>query len=577
MKCRTPASTALKPTGRLRSRSLRRGGAERLLSGLALLPLVFSSAAAARECSGDDAQELWVTCSVHVDNEDLLVGFDPPGFLDGPPTDAELRQKLERAVLFVHGYGVAHTSPPRVLYEDGSEGFFADFQKAGINIVVIGPGNAANDSVEDDAAAVRRALALLNGYRGESALPWVVFGHSMGGLLARIALADMEAAGEPHHVGLSITYDTPHRGVHVPAGMQSLKLKLDEWAAMTEADFIAIDPGWEGVFNLASMVGMTTSLDPDSIQGFPDPTSLQAQQMTIQGIALPEAYPAFMQLLDETGFPAVPSIAVTNGNLRGVPNEQEVGPGGELFYFTGAKGNSFASVRGTFEVFTDNPGEICFKSHVYYDGLAQNHDGGRKDARAPDEMQLFDSFSGGTLDYAGEMLAVAERSRQDFHEPSFRAASSSAIPFVTTSSALGLPPTTPEQDIAALVAAGETPFDLVLASGDLPALPDNIDHNTIVLSDALLEEIHRRLPCAEGVYGDACIPEEEPDAGPEEPVECWPWPGPDAGCGDSDPTYSDEYVPLCSCERTEVSSSWPGGSSGFLAFGMWVLVRRRRR
>lgn len=546
------------------------------------MPLTYASAAAAAECSEADVARLYFGCTVHVDNEDLRIQVHPAGryTFDSPPDEEQVKEALERAVLFLHGYGVVDPLLPWVLYEDGSDGSFADLHRAGISVVAVAPGNAPDDRVEDDAAAVRRALTFLNGLRSEDALPWVLFGHSMGGLLARIALAEMEADGEPHEVALYVTYDTPHRGVHVPAGMQNLKIKLDEWAAMTKDDFIAIDPGWEGVFNLASIVGMTTSLDPDSIRGFPDPTSTQAQQMTIQGLALPEAYPAFMQFLDDTGFPAVPSIAVTNGNLRGIPNEQEVPPGGELFYFTGAKGNSFASVRGTFEVFTDDPGATCFKSHVYYDGFAQDHDGGRKDARTPESFERMDSFSGGTLDYAREMRDVAERSRSDFHEPSHRAAENSAIPFVTTSSALGLPPMTPEEDIAALVAAGESPFDVVLASGDLPALPDNIDHNTLVLSDALLEEIHVRLPCGDGLYGDACVREDEgdagvDDAGTEGPVECWPWPGPDAGCGDHDPTYGTDPGPMCSCGSREVAASWPGGSSLLLGLGVWVFRRRR--
>src|SRR5690606_1154381 len=150
---------------------------------------------------------------------------------------------------------------------------------------------------------------------------------------------------------------------------------------------------------------------PNAVGGFPDPTSTQAQQMTIRGIALPEAHQAFMQLLDETGFPEVRSIAVTNGNTEGVGNTQEIEPGGELFYFTGAKGNSAASVRGTFEVFTDAPDSPNFKSHVYYDAFLPGSDieGGRKDASTPSDIVLRDSVSGGTLDYAGQMYAAAQR------------------------------------------------------------------------------------------------------------------------------------------------------------------------
>lgn len=194
-------------------------------------------------------------------------------------------------------------------------------------------------------------------------------------------------------------------------------------------------------------------------------------------------------------------IAVSNGNTRGVANTQAVSPGGELFYFTGAKGNSAASVRGTFEVFTDAPGATCFKSHVYYDGLLQNHDGGRKDATSTANLVVMDHLSGGTLDYAAEMLAAATATARDFHEPSFRGAPDSAIPFVPTSSALGLPVSTADGDLAGIVAANGTPFDEVLAIGDLPAFQANLDHNTLVFPHALLAQLREVVRCRLTVPG----------------------------------------------------------------------------
>lgn len=533
--------------------------------------LTFAGTAAAEECTGTNPLELVGGCDVRVANEDFRVQLHAParaalGSAEG------IEEALNRAVIFLHGYGVRAPALPGVFYEDGRGGRFEDLHAAGISIVAMAPGNAPTDRVEDDAEAVESALSMLNGYRGPSALPWVVFGHSMGALMARIALSRMEAEGVPHHVALYVSYDSPHSGVHVPQGMQQLKLKLDEWAAMTEEDFIAIDSGWEGVFRLGSIDGMKETLGPESVNGFPDPTSTQAQQMTIQGVALPEAYPAFMALLDETGFPAVRSIAVSNGNTRAIPNTQEVSPGEELFFFTGAKGNSAASVRGTFEVFTDSPGELCFKSHVYYDGFLRNHDGGTKNARTPEEIVLMDSLSGGTLDYAGQMSAAASRARRDFHNPSWRGAENSAIPFVTTGSALALPLGTADADIADLVATGGTPFDEVFAIGDLEAFPANIDHNTLVLPDALLEEIHTLLPCREGIDRIGCVDEEDEEEDDE--------PGPD-GCGEFEQTTFDgQCEPLWPSDENDLLCACSGGALS-PAPGLWLLLlglaARRRR
>ncbi len=493
-----------------------------ITAGLAgCLVLAAVGPASAQECTGADATELANGCSVLVDNEDFLVRLYARTRTD-LSTAPHVLNALRRTVVFVHGYGVDDTWPPPAFFEDGTEGVFDAWLAQGINVLAMAPGSSGADRVEDDAAALRRALELVDAYRGEAMFPLVVVGHSMGGLISRIALAGMEADGVEHGVALYVSYDAPHSGVNVPQGMQNLKVKLDEWAAMTEADFIAIDPGWEGVFDLASFLGIATSLDPDTIQGVPNPISIQAQEMTIQSVMGPAEHTAFMALLDDVGFPAVRSIAISNGNTQGIPNTQTVSPGGSLFYFTGAKGNSAASIRGSFEVFTDSPGARCFESHVYYDGLLQNHDGGWKNADTPEDIVLMDSLSGGTLDYAGAMLAAAEARRSDFHEPSYRGAEDSPIPFVPTWSALALPVSTADADIAGIVAAGGTPFDDVIAIGDLPAYLGNIDHNTIVLPSAVLDEVDALMTCALALPGresdvdddgvdDACDDDDDDD------------------------------------------------------------------
>ena len=47
----------------------------------------------------------------------------------------------------------------------------------------------------------------------------VVFGHSMGGLIARYALVMMEKRGQMHQVGAYVSHDAPHLGANVPLGV----------------------------------------------------------------------------------------------------------------------------------------------------------------------------------------------------------------------------------------------------------------------------------------------------------------------------------------------------------------------
>src|SRR5690606_13123572 len=52
--------------------------------------------------------------------------------------------------------------------------------------------------------------------------PNVVLGQSMGGVIARWALRDMEDKGQNHQTRLFISYDAPHQGANVPQGYQHL-------------------------------------------------------------------------------------------------------------------------------------------------------------------------------------------------------------------------------------------------------------------------------------------------------------------------------------------------------------------
>ena len=55
----------------------------------------------------------------------------------------------------------------------------------------------------------------------------IVMGVSMGGLVARIALRQMEIAGANHQKWKYISVDSPHKGANVPIGIQAALRHLD--------------------------------------------------------------------------------------------------------------------------------------------------------------------------------------------------------------------------------------------------------------------------------------------------------------------------------------------------------------
>ncbi len=61
-----------------------------------------------------------------------------------------------------------------------------------------------------------------NNTTNDTVQPHVIIGVSMGGVIARYALAKMEAENTPHNVRELITIDSPHEGANVPLSIQKL-------------------------------------------------------------------------------------------------------------------------------------------------------------------------------------------------------------------------------------------------------------------------------------------------------------------------------------------------------------------
>ncbi len=83
-------------------------------------------------------------------------------------------------------------------------------RNAGYDIILLNFANGT-DLIQRSAqvmeACIRQAMQ-------RTSAPLVVSGVSMGGLIARYALADMEARQQPHNTRIFLTIDTPHRGAY---------------------------------------------------------------------------------------------------------------------------------------------------------------------------------------------------------------------------------------------------------------------------------------------------------------------------------------------------------------------------
>ncbi len=80
------------------------------------------------------------------------------------------------------------------------------------------------DNIKKNAQLLKEVIRRVNTLKAAagSTAKNVIIGQSMGGLITRWALKEMENAGENHQTNLFISYDTPHQGANLPLAYQFL-------------------------------------------------------------------------------------------------------------------------------------------------------------------------------------------------------------------------------------------------------------------------------------------------------------------------------------------------------------------
>ena len=140
---------------------------------------------------------------------------------------------LDRPVIILDGFDPGDGRGIGALYASlsyGGQNLADELRDLGFDIVVLNAPNYITDGYEIGGGGdfiQRNAMVLialiqeLNAQKqGDEEL--VVLGPSMGGLIARYALAYMEQEGLPHETRLYLSFDSPHRGANIPIALQYL-------------------------------------------------------------------------------------------------------------------------------------------------------------------------------------------------------------------------------------------------------------------------------------------------------------------------------------------------------------------
>ncbi len=129
------------------------------------------------------------------------------------------RSKLVRPVIVAEGFPGGYTLD--YLWDRlNQHGLAGGLLASGYDLVILGfkDGRLA---IQANALLMQALIQKVSRVK-ESDTPIVVGGASMGGLVARAALADMEHENVRHNVAKFFTVDTPHNGANVPLSLQAM-------------------------------------------------------------------------------------------------------------------------------------------------------------------------------------------------------------------------------------------------------------------------------------------------------------------------------------------------------------------
>ncbi|ASE61676.1 Por secretion system C-terminal sorting domain [Chryseobacterium gleum] len=170
---------------------------------------------------------------VQLENYQYFIPF-PPTVVNKPKLTLYIKLRngqtqITKPFIVAEGFDTGHITAPR---QEGGDNNIDDFLNRGgmqntalksylegnYDIIYVDWG-IGTDYIQNNAELLKKAIRWVNQNKIGSEKN-VVLGQSMGGLIARYALKDMEDNGENHDTKLFISHDSPHLGANTPLGLQ---------------------------------------------------------------------------------------------------------------------------------------------------------------------------------------------------------------------------------------------------------------------------------------------------------------------------------------------------------------------
>lgn len=228
---------------------------------------------------------------------------------------------LDRPVIVLDGFDPGDGRGIGALYASlsyGGQNLADELRDLGFDIVILNAPNYTTDGydisgggdfIQRNAMVLVALIQEINAQKqGNEEL--VVLGPSMGGLIARYALAYMEQEGLPHETRLYLSFDSPHRGANIPISLQYLinyfAVVGGDPMAQATVDFV--------LNSTAAKQMLIDHLSGHLLAG----SDLEQDPNLLLPAGAPNFRDEFQQELDALGFPQnVRNVTMINGDING--------------------------------------------------------------------------------------------------------------------------------------------------------------------------------------------------------------------------------------------------------------------
>lgn len=188
--------------------------------------------------------------------------------------------------------------------------------------------NKGRDDLKRNAYLVEDIIKDINTEKASvgSTTPNVVIGQSMGGVIARYALRDMELLGQAHQTSLFVSHDAPQQGANIPLGIQYFARHLaDQYIDTPLGDYKISLAGNSGSVSIEDLQNLLESQGTKQLLSNYIDSGFNLNNTT---------FDSFQTELHNLGYPTqTRNIALSNGNH--CANPQEFIPSTTLFSLSG--------------------------------------------------------------------------------------------------------------------------------------------------------------------------------------------------------------------------------------------------